>query len=188
MAAETLPPIVMWHYRGNPKELSSPVLKGWQGIVSQAIESTVTAAAYAANLYVQSDRNLTGYLVDTTVPHPEYWTAYTCPEETATKTDSLIRLVYGAWLGIYGDHKLIDTTTKQIKRVHNEMALENPTLADLAAVFGRLVVPDLVNRILPGTPWKPSREAMTVPAFPKMPDEATAALWRAARLPGVNET
>jgi hypothetical protein len=91
MAAETLPPIVMWHYRGNPKELSSPVLKGWQGIVSQAIESTVTAAAYAANLYVQSDRNLTGYLVDTTVPHPEYWTAYTCPEETATKTDSLIR-------------------------------------------------------------------------------------------------
>src|SRR5690348_3413328 len=112
MTAEMLPPIVMWHYRGNPEGLSSPVLRAWQGTVSQAIESVVVAASYAANLPVQSDWNLTNHLTDTTVPHQEYWTAYVCPGEAAQKTDELIRLVYGVWIGVYGDHKLIDTATR----------------------------------------------------------------------------
>lgn len=179
-AQTSLPPIVMWHYRGDPENIrrqnatTAHISRTLRHTMIQAVESTVAAAAHAADMPINSNWTLARYLADTDVPDVQHWTAYTCPREASGRTNDLIRLVYGVWLNLYGDHKLFHTTSKQIRRELDSIYRVKAEQIDTVAILGRLVVPDLANGVFPGTDWRPNRATMMVPALPRKPDTSVS--------------
>ena len=181
--ALTLPPVVLWHYLGSPLQPADHTLDtrnaygALHKVVSESIESTVAAVSSVSGMTVRRNGNFRELLTVSDLPNPNRWFAYTCLDEDAGRTDELIGLIYGIWLGVHGDGKLLDTAVRQSEALNGigDISLEPKRLREM---LGGLVVPDLVHGVMPGTSWIPTADTMSRPAWPAMPDERTAASWR----------
>ena len=180
----SLPPVVMWHYRGNPNApqqynaTTRRVARGLMTIMATAVDSIILSGSIASGIGVRSDWNLTRFLHATDVPHPAHWTAYTCSAQDAERTDELIKLTYGAWLATYGNGRLAARVTQQAERTFGGIQDVDPELLNTQEIMGRLVMPDIISDIVPGTSWVPSLATMDRPGWPAMPDEHTKLIWR----------
>jgi hypothetical protein len=174
---QQLPPMAFWYHKGDISELelgSADRLAAMElyHTAWTMVQRTAWAAAYAAGLRVISSFGLASYHFGDTQPSDtENWQGYYCAPDTDTagRTEDLVRFNYGVYLAWRGDQGYRSQLRGKLSYLLGQLPDVHKEKIATDAVIGQLVMPDIENGQLPGTPWMPLDGQKLVHALPRLP-------------------